>query len=119
MPRLPLASWGYARYGCDVWLPEYGSAAFEAGYDEMRRRFLANVGVECPYDPTDATVVKAVESGLADKVPTQVDFLSLGGVTALAEALTQKMDVGRVLCGHYPNVYIAWMQAVDTAALMS
>ena len=57
VPRLPLASWGYARYGRDVWLPEYGSAAFEAGYDEMRRRFLANVGVECPYDPTDATVV--------------------------------------------------------------
>lgn len=84
VPRLPLASWGYARYGRDVWLPEYGSAAFEAGYDETRRRFLANVGVECPYDPTDATVVKAVESGLADKVPTQADFLSLGGVTALA-----------------------------------
>lgn len=119
VPRLPLASWGYDRYGRDVWLPEYGSAAFEAGYDEMRRRFLANVGVECPYDPTDATVVKAVESGLADKVPTQADFLSLGGVTALAEALTQKMDVGRVLCSHYPNVYIAWMQTVDAAALMS
>ena len=64
-------------------------------------------------------MVKAVESGLADKVPTQADFLSLGGVTALAEALTQKMDVGRVLCSHYPNVYIAWMQTVDAAALMS
>ena len=119
VPRLPLAQWGYARYGRDLWLPVYGSDAFEAGYDEMRRRFLANVGVESPYDPTDVTTVTNVENGLAEKVPTQADFLSVGGVTALAEALVQRMDVGRVLCGHYPNTYIAWMQSVDAAALVS
>lgn len=117
VPRLPLSTWGYARYGRDVRLPAYGSAAFEASYDEMRRRFLSNVGVESPYDPTDVTTVSNVENGLAEKVPTQADFLSVGGVTALAEALVQRMDVGRVLCGHYPNTYIAWMQSVSAADL--
>lgn len=117
VPRLPLATWGYARYGRDLWLPAYGTEAFEAGYDEMRRRFLANVGVESPYDPTDVTTVTDVENDLAEKVPTQADFLSVGGVTALAEALMQRMDVGRVLCGHYPNTYIAWMQSVSAADL--
>ena len=116
-PRLPLSTWGYARYGRDVRLPAYGSAAFEASYDEMRRRFLENVGVESPYDPTDVETVTDVENDLAEKVPTQEDFLSVGGVTALAEALMQRMDVGRVLCGHYPNTYIAWMQSVDAADL--
>lgn len=117
VPRLPLATWGYARYGRDLWLPAYGTEAFEAGYDEMRRRFLENVGVESPYDPTDVETVTDVENDLAEKVPTQADFLSVGGVTALAEALVQRMDVGRVLCGHYPNTYIAWMQSVDAADL--
>ena len=116
-PRLPLSTWGYARYGRDVRLPAYGSAAFEASYDEMRRRFLENVGVESPYDPTDVETVTDVENDLAEKVPTQEDFLSVGGVTALAEALMQRMDVGRVLCGHYPNTYIAWMQSVSAADL--
>lgn len=113
VPRLSLATWGYARYGRDLWLPAYGTEAFEAGYDEMHRRFLENVGVESPYDPTDVETVTDVENDLAEKVPTQADFLSVGGVTALVEALMQRMDVGRVLCGHYPNTYIAWMQSVD------
>lgn len=73
--------------------------------------------MESPYDPTDVETVTDVENDLAEKVPTQADFLSVGGVTALAEALMQRMDVGRVLCGHYPNTYIAWMQSVDAAAL--
>lgn len=84
----------------------------------MRRRFFSNVGVESPYDPADVTTVSNVENGLAEKVLTQADFFSVGGVTALAEAPAQRIDVGRVLCGHYPNTYIAWMQSIGAADLL-
>lgn len=117
VPRLPLAQWGYARYGRDVWLPELGTSEFAASYDEMRRRFQANVGVESPYDPADVQLVDTVEIRLENKVPTLSDLQSVGGVTQLAAALVQHLDIARVLCGHYPNTYIAWMQSIDEASL--
>lgn len=115
VPRLPLAQWGYARYGRDLWLPEMGSDAFAAAYDEMRRRFEANVGVESPYDPSDVTLVDKVEQRLEADISTLDDLTTFGGVTTLATQLVQHLDIARVLCGHYPNTYIAWMQSITAA----
>ena len=115
VPRLPLAQWGYARYGRDLWLPEMGGDAFVAAYDEMRRRFEANVGVESPYDPSDVTLVDKVEQRLEADISTLDDLTTFGGVTTLATQLVQHLDIARVLCGHYPNTYIAWMQSITAA----
>ena len=113
VPRLPLASWGFDRYGRDLWLPTQGTAAFEASYDEMRRRFEENVGVESPYDPGDVATVDDFERKTERDIPTKEGLASVGGMAALLKSLAMDMDVARVLYGHYPNTYIAWMQAID------
>lgn len=112
VPRLPLASWGFARYGRDLWLPEEGGEGFEALHASMRERYCANVGVESPSVPGDVARVDAFERDLAAQIPTQDDFGSLGGVGALARDLLLDMNAMQVLTSHYPNTYIAWMQAV-------
>ena len=53
VPQLPLAAWGYVRYGDDLLLPGYGDEGFDARYEQMRAVFEQNVGVECPYVPQD------------------------------------------------------------------
>ena len=117
VPRLPLASWGYGRYGRDLWLPAQGTASFEASYDEMRRHFEANVGVESPYDPGDVATVDDFERKAEHDLPTRASLASAGGMAALVKSLALDMDVMRVLYGHYPNTYIAWMQAIDAGGL--
>lgn len=117
VPRLPLAAWGYTRFGKDLWLPEPGAEGFDEKYDAMRAAFEANVGTASPYDPSDNATVDRFERELADEVATQQDFETLGGVAAVVRHVALDMNVMRVLYGHYPNTYIAWMQAVDASDL--
>lgn len=117
VPRLPLASWGYVRYGHDLWLPEPGVDGWDEKYAAMRQAFLANVGTESPYDPSDNETVDRFEAQLAAEVPTQQDFATLGGVAATVRELAFDMNAMRVLYGHYPNTYIAWMQVIGTQDL--
>ena len=112
VPRLPLASWGYARYGHDLWLPGDGDAAFEEHYGAMRAAFEANVGAPCPYVPSDRARVDAFVADLGAAVPTAAGIATVGGVAALVHDLTADLNPLQVLYGHYPNVYIAWMQVI-------
>lgn len=113
VPRMPLESWGYRRYGRDYWLPGVGDAAFDAHYDEMRAVFEKNVGAECPYVPEDRERVDALVAELAQQVPTVDDLTSVGGVASVMRDLLLDINVVQVLYSHYPNVYIAWMQVID------
>ena len=63
MPQLPLERWGYGRYGQDIALPGAGDAAFSRLYDDMRERFVQNVGVESAYDPRDRATVDEAYAG--------------------------------------------------------
>lgn len=117
VPRLPLASWGYGRYGHDLWLPGYGDATFDEHYDEMKAAFKENVGAECPYVPEDRERVDAFVEKLGEQIPTQDDLISAGGITSLISDLALDIDPMQVLYGHYPNVYIAWMQVIDGSEL--
>ncbi|WP_455138565.1 lipase family protein [Thermophilibacter sp.] len=112
VPRLPLAAWGYARYGHDLWLPGYGDEGFEGRYERACAQFEKNVGVACPYDPRDRESVDALVADLAREMPTDDDLASVGGMASLVRGLMTDVDIARVLCGHYPSVYIAWMQAL-------
>ncbi len=113
VPRLPLASWGYARYGRDLWLPGCGDAAFDEHYDDMRAAFKANVGTESPYVPEDRERVDKLIEDLGREIPTADDLVSAGGLFSLVRDLAGDIDPMQVLYGHYPNVYIAWMQAIS------
>ena len=113
VPRLPLASWGYERYGHDLWLPGYGDEGFDEKHEAMCEVFEANTGVECPYVPEDREHVDKLVEDLGREIPTADDLASAGGIFSLAHDLLADVNPMRVLYGHYPSVYIAWMQSVN------
>ncbi len=114
VPRMPLAAWGYARYGHDLMLPGYGDEGFDAAHEAMCATFKENTGVESPYVPEDREHVDKLIADLAREVPTVDDLFSLGGVASLVHDLLADINPMQVLYGHYPSVYIAWMQSLDT-----
>ena len=113
VPRLPLASWGYERYGHDLWLPGHGDEGFGEKYEAMCKIFEANTGVGCPYVPEDRERVDRLVEDLAREIPTADDLASAGGVFSLARDLLADVNPMQVLYGHYPSVYIAYMQSVN------
>ncbi len=67
----------------------------------------------CPYVPEDRERVDALVEDLAAAIPTADDLMTAGGVASLVRDVMSDVDVMQVLYGHYPSVYIAWMQAVE------
>ena len=116
VPRLPLESWGYGRYGRDLWLPGYGDGGFAERHKAMCEVFEANTGVECPYVPEDRVHVDRLVEDLSREIPTADDLSSAGGVASLIRDLLSDVNPMQVLYGHYPSVYIAWMQSLDALA---
>lgn len=113
MPELPLASWGYERYGCDVALPRAGDAAFAERYERMAVSYRALVGKDPAFDPAQAQVVDDVTASVAARVAAAEDLLTPQGVAATLAACVEHVDPFTILEGHYPSVYIAWMDALD------
>lgn len=114
VPRLPLSSWGYERFGHDLWFPGYGDEGFDEKHEAMCEIFEANTGVECPYVPEDREHVDKLVEDLGREIPTADDLASAGGVVSLVHDLVADVNPMQVLYGHYPSVYIAWMQSLDT-----
>ena len=113
VPQLPLASWGYERYGHDVWLPAVGEASSAALEDAMRASYLRTMGTACPVDAEDRAAVERFVARLAERVSSFDELVSPGGLVELAGACAQ-VDVVRLLASHYPNTYIAWLDALRT-----
>ena len=110
VPRLPLSAWGYERYGRDVWLPGEGDAGFEGLYESMRASYLRSMGTESGYDPSDRETVGRFVDTIASRVSSFDELVSPAGLVELAGAC-MSVDLGRLLCSHYPNTYIAWLDA--------
>lgn len=117
VPYLPLSAWGYGRYGEDRFLPAVDDAGFYEAYSEMCVRFEQAVGTESPYDPADARTVQAVIAEVSRQVPTADAFLTPQGVASVIGACATNVDPIRILYGHYPSTYIAWMQAIEEEGL--
>lgn len=115
--RLPLAAWDFARYGHDLWLPEPGDGGFDSEFADMEKCYRANVGADNPSVPADAEHVDKLERDLGEQIATKDDFTTAGGVAAVVKDLAMDVNAMQVLCSHYPNTYIAWMQAVDADVL--
>ena len=110
--RVPLEDWGYIRYGVDVPLPGIGSERFDAYRGRMLDSYERITGSEDAYDADSALAIDAAVADMARDVPRPADLPTPRGVAAVAAACALRINPARILLGHYPSVYIAWMEAL-------
>lgn len=113
VPRMPLASWGYSRYGHDLWLPEVGMDGFDQTFDEVKEMFSEIVGRDTQSDPADVGDVDKIVSDLGQIAPALNDLTTPLGIVRAAGALLGGHDVVRIIHSHAPDLYIAWVSAVN------
>ena len=113
MPALPLASWGYARYGVDMNLPAMGEEGFYTQFSSMSSAYTELTGGEDPYDPEAAQAVRSVVGEVGAEVGSVDELVTPGGIASVAQACARHIDPTRILCGHYPSVYISWMYTIE------
>lgn len=113
---LPPAAWGFDRYGQDVWLPGEGDAACAKHLGSMRASYRETMGVSCPYDPADRAAAEELAERLSAAAPSLEALASPLTWPDVAAALVDA-DVPQLLTSHYPNTYIAWLEATDVADL--
>ena len=113
VPQLPLAPWGYERYGRDVWLPAKKDEGFEDLLAAMRASYATTMGTDCPADPADLKTVRSFAGTIGSRFSSFDELVSPAGLVELAgAAVSSGVDVGRLLASHYPNTYIAWLDAL-------
>lgn len=113
MPYVPLRTWGYERYGVDLLLPAVDDEGFDTRYQVMQRAYKRSVGVESACDPNDARAIAEVVDEVSQQVDLPHALLTPAGVAATVSACAMRIDPVRVLYGHYPSAYVAWLEAVD------
>lgn len=113
MPYLPLQSWGYERYGVNLYLPSVDSEDFDGKYRDMRRAYAKTVGAESGYDPMDEHAIDGTLARVSQQVASAQDLMTPTGVAATVSSCVTGIDPVRVLYGHYPSTYIAWMDVLD------
>lgn len=109
--QLPLESWGYGRYGTTIELPSFASDAFDDSYAVVQAAYRHNTGFALSADPDALAVLNAFGANASGHVPTAEDLASPLGVLGIAQVLLG-LDVPAALNAHYPDTYIAWMQAL-------
>lgn len=110
---LPPAAWGYTRYGRDVVLPSVGDDALTGS---MRASYQATMGTECPVGEKDRAAAEGFVAELASGADDLDGLFSPDGLAALARGCIGT-DLGQLLASHYPNTYIAWLDATTAADL--
>lgn len=116
--RLPLESWGYARYGVDLTLPSVDDEGFAERYTAFEGRIGTLTGEGSPYVPETKRTLDAVIEEMSAAVETPAELVTPSGAARLAATLVTRIDPLTVLGGHYPSVYIAWMQELDANDLV-
>lgn len=111
---VPLESWGYVRYGVDKPLPAVDDAGFSELHASMLAAFTELTGQEDAYDPETKLAIDAAVRELSVSVPTSSDLPTPRGVASVAAACALRINPARILLGHYPSVYIAWMEALPS-----
>ena len=116
VPQLPLASWGYERYGRDVWLPGEGDASFSDLEGAMGESYLRSMGTESPVEPGDRVVVERFAERIGERAGSFDELVSPAGLVELVGAVAQ-VDVVHLLANHYPNTYVAWLDVAGAEDL--
>lgn len=115
--NLPLESWGYVRYGVDVPLPSLDDEGFGERFAAMQDAFEHLTGGRDSYDPEAEAAIDGVVAELARTVPTAGALMTPRGVASVAAACALRINPTRILRGHYPSVYIAWMESLPGLAV--
>lgn len=113
VPALPLAGWGYTRCGIDVLLPAVDDVGFGDAFEAMERRFEELTGGTDAYLPKTKRAIDRLVDEASVSVPTLDDVLTPSGMAGLSAACAAHLDPLTVLRGHYPSVYLAWLDVVD------
>lgn len=116
VPQLPLATWGYGRYGTTVTLPSVSTDDFDISYETMSNTFRHNTGVTLGYDERTLAALDAFGGHAARVLPSSDDLASPMGLLGIVQALVG-IDIPAALTSHYPDTYIAWMQSVESSHL--
>lgn len=104
------AEWGYARHGRDVWLPTMDEDAELT--QAMGASYEASMGTECPVQDDALARSEEFVGFVTERVEGVSELFSVGGALAVTQACLG-FDVGQVLTSHYPNTYIAWLDATS------
>ena len=110
---LPPATWGYQRYGQDVTLPQTDADALP---EAMRASYEASMGAPCPVTEADRAAAEGLVADVTARVSSLDELFSPAGLAALAQACLGT-DVAQLLASHYPNTYIAWLDATTAEDL--
>lgn len=102
-----------ARYGVDMNLPAMGEEGFDTQFASMSSAYTELTGEEGPYDPEAAQAVRSVVGEVGAEVGSVNELVTPGGIAAVAQACARHIDPTRILCGHYPSVYISWMYTIE------
>ena len=94
-------------------LPAMGEEGFDTQFASMGSAYTELTGEEDPYDPEAAQAVRSVVSEVGAEVGSVDELVTPGGIAAVAQACARHIDPTRILCGHYPSVYISWMCTIE------
>lgn len=117
VPRMPLAAWGYGRYGTDLYLPEEGMDGFGEMWEAVMASYKKAMGAEFGGSTDSAEVLDRVLVRIFEDNPTVEDFMSIGGLINTIRTLASQCDIIQIIWSHIPNLYISWMQTIDASAL--
>lgn len=112
VPKLPLSTWGYGRYGTTVALPSASSDQFSTLFDRMREAFQRNTGIAPAYDKAGLASISAFENNMDEVLASIGSPVNPARIVAAAGSLLG-VDFGAALASHFPDTYIAWMQSTD------
>ena len=110
--QLPLSSWGFGRYGSTIELPSASSADFDDSYAVVQAAFRQNTGFAPGWDEDALGALRSFGSKASSHVPTAEGLASPLGIVGVVQSLVG-LDVSAALAAHYPDTYIAWMQALE------
>ena len=113
VPQLPLAAWGYGRYGMTAALPSAPGAPDVDGkgaLERMEEAFERNTGVAWAGNRDSLAALGAFADAVAQAVPTAEALASPAGIAGTAHAFLGT-DAATAPASHLPDTYIAWMQA--------
>lgn len=117
VPRMPLASWGYNRYGHDLWLPEYGMDGFEEKYGQAADEFYRIVGSGAQTDPTDVDEIEQIIGRLGELFPKLSDVQGPLSAVKIVWTFFDGHDFVQIVRSHVCSFYLSWMNVVDASDL--
>lgn len=113
VPMMPLAKWGFTCYGTTHRLPDMQSANFDALFSRVQGNRALMTGFESkePYHYGEVNPAETVIAKVGKEIPDLEAFKEKRAIINVVKILAP-LDVYRIAVSHFPDTYIAWMQAV-------